>query len=343
MTISSPGPVLEATEPSAIHQRLDAFKYPVSTLPNEIVSEIFLHFIPAYPACLSSTGLFSPTLLTHICHRWREVALTAPTLWRAIRLPPDLVLTQRVHLLHSWLQRSSFSPLSLHISLNSLRVEVDVLRTLLQHRVCWEFLKLYIQGDLHIIQGSSPLLHEFDLRLDESSLSPVSLLEAPLLRTAILSSYAAASVILPWEQLTSLTLQGVYPLECTPILRQTSSLVHCELKLVSDDTNAIQPDVNLPFLESLILVDDDGAEETEYLGTFIFPVLRKLKVPKVYIGTDPVTAFKSFVSKSGCKLQEVHITGERSTSEELYWNALPLVPKITFEVQDEGDGKSEED
>ncbi|KAF7376699.1 F-box domain-containing protein [Mycena sanguinolenta] len=42
-------------------ERLDAYKYPVLTLSNEVISEIFVHFLPVYP---SATGLASPTTLT---------------------------------------------------------------------------------------------------------------------------------------------------------------------------------------------------------------------------------------------------------------------------------------
>ncbi|KAJ7088210.1 hypothetical protein C8R43DRAFT_939231, partial [Mycena crocata] len=66
---------------SAIQGRLDAYRYPVLTVPNELVSDIFLQFLPAYPDCPSMSGLFSPTLLTHICRKWREIALTTPSLW----------------------------------------------------------------------------------------------------------------------------------------------------------------------------------------------------------------------------------------------------------------------
>jgi hypothetical protein len=52
-------------------ERLDSYKYPVLRLPNEIVSEIFMHFLPAYSLFPQLTGLFSPTLLPHICHTWR--------------------------------------------------------------------------------------------------------------------------------------------------------------------------------------------------------------------------------------------------------------------------------
>ncbi|KAJ7917678.1 hypothetical protein B0H13DRAFT_2657737, partial [Mycena leptocephala] len=36
-------------EKTQAQERLDSYKYPVLTLPNEIVSEIFIHFLPPYP------------------------------------------------------------------------------------------------------------------------------------------------------------------------------------------------------------------------------------------------------------------------------------------------------
>ncbi|KAJ7899655.1 hypothetical protein B0H13DRAFT_1528413, partial [Mycena leptocephala] len=59
----------------------DSYKYPVLTLPKETVSEIFMHVLPAYPSFPPLTGFLSPTLLTHICRTWREIALSIPALW----------------------------------------------------------------------------------------------------------------------------------------------------------------------------------------------------------------------------------------------------------------------
>ncbi|KAJ6481847.1 hypothetical protein C8R45DRAFT_313381 [Mycena sanguinolenta] len=72
-------------EQDIAQQRIDSFKYyPVLTLPNEIISEIFLHFLPAYPAYPPLFGTPSPTSLTQICRKWRGLALATPGLWRAI-------------------------------------------------------------------------------------------------------------------------------------------------------------------------------------------------------------------------------------------------------------------
>ncbi|KAJ6457789.1 hypothetical protein C8R47DRAFT_169699 [Mycena vitilis] len=67
--------------------RLDAYTYPVLTLPNEITSEIYVHFLPIYPECPSPIGLLSPYLSCQICRKWRDIAFSTPALWRAISLP----------------------------------------------------------------------------------------------------------------------------------------------------------------------------------------------------------------------------------------------------------------
>ncbi len=56
---------LKAERQLAQH-RLDAYTYPVLTLPNEIVSEIFVHFLPLYPNCAPLIGSRSPYQLCQI-------------------------------------------------------------------------------------------------------------------------------------------------------------------------------------------------------------------------------------------------------------------------------------
>ncbi|KAJ7903835.1 hypothetical protein B0H13DRAFT_2025532, partial [Mycena leptocephala] len=101
------------TEKTEVQGRLDSYIYPVLTLPNEIVSEIFVHFVPPYPQRPPLTGILSPNTLARICRQWREVALATPALWRAIRLSDDrIVLERQRHIADTWLSRSRFCPLS---------------------------------------------------------------------------------------------------------------------------------------------------------------------------------------------------------------------------------------
>ncbi|KAJ6547041.1 hypothetical protein B0H19DRAFT_1163640 [Mycena capillaripes] len=292
------------TEKALARERLDSYKYPVSTLPNEIISEIFLHFLPAYPLCPPLTGPFSPTSLTHICRKWREIALATPALWRAIRISRTHIvpLTRQEMIFNIWLSRSRGCPLSIHIIEDNFIYEI--ITTAVLHRARWEHIILKISPvHLPVIDGPMPLLRHIDLYFEDYPPTPmeaVAFRESPLLRTAILDDVAASLVILPWAQLTSLTLTRVYPHECIPILTQTSNLVNCKLSLYASDSDSL-PDVGLPCLKSLVLDDPGPFPVTGYFETFIVPALRHLQIPEEFLGSNPINSLASFISKSGCK------------------------------------------
>jgi hypothetical protein len=238
-------------------ERLDSYKYPVLTLPNEIVSDIFMHFLPDYTLFPALIGLLSPTLLTHICRRWREIAISTPALWSAIKsYPGDIPLD--MHHINTWLNRSRCCPLSLQFGGGDPRLDItQVLKTVILHRARWEHLDLYLPpSHLPIINGPMPLLRHLDLFLsDPPGTAPevFAFREVPLLRTVVLNHDAALSIILPWAQLTSLTLVSILPRDCDPILQQTSNLVRCELQLegMYRDNDQPRPDIALPYLELL--------------------------------------------------------------------------------------------
>ncbi|KAJ7501684.1 hypothetical protein B0H11DRAFT_1679953, partial [Mycena galericulata] len=90
---------------------------PILGLPHEMLAEIFYNFLPIYPMCSGLVGLQSPTLLSHVCRRWRNIALSLPRLWRAIKL--HIVREphpQQLDLLRTWLGRSGDHLLSIEIS-----------------------------------------------------------------------------------------------------------------------------------------------------------------------------------------------------------------------------------
>ncbi|KAJ7493387.1 hypothetical protein B0H11DRAFT_2228163 [Mycena galericulata] len=73
--------------------KLNAYRYPVLTLPTEIVSTIF---------CLSET---SPSALSQICSSWRVIAHQTHKLWTSVRIK----LTSSggsADILDAWMQRS---------------------------------------------------------------------------------------------------------------------------------------------------------------------------------------------------------------------------------------------
>ncbi|KAJ7882302.1 hypothetical protein B0H13DRAFT_1629547 [Mycena leptocephala] len=320
-----------------VQERLESYKYPVLQLPNEIVAEIFMHFLPIYPLCPPFAGLLSPTVLTHICRKWRDIALTTPDLWRAISLSDRRGTSITPADLSEVLSRSGCCPLSIAMDDNDYEFLVtleDVFSAVVAHRERWQYLQLYIcLSDFPTIKGKLPLLHHVDLTFEDNA--PVIVLdEAPLLRTAILTALDLSNVILPWSQLTSLTLERLGPDTYVLILHQTSNLMHCELNLYDWDYDASNPppDVTLPCLESLSLIDREGPLPG-YLNTFVVPVLRSLYMREPSLEPNPIPSLVSFISKSGCKLHDVHIATNIPEHETFYRKAFPLIKKFSFDLR----------
>ncbi|KAF7343915.1 F-box domain-containing protein [Mycena venus] len=320
------------TEQEVVQERLDSYKYPVFTLPNEIISEIFVHFLPTYPDPSPLVGIFSPTTLTHICRRWRGVALATPMLWRAIKLRgPIIPFERQAQIYNLWIRRSGSLPLSVVMLNDRFAISSEMIATLIVHRARWEHLKLCLHSlSYPMIDGPMPLLRHLDLSA-KKVFEDVTFHEVPLLRTVILTGFLDARITLPWVQLTSLTLNHVSSGQCVTILQQTTNLVHCHLYLwmYVDSEVFERSNITLLYLESLTfnpLCDP----VTESLNCFIVPALRTLEIPESLLDTSSINSLKSFITKSRCSLQNVCITGQRTIHEDSYRMAFPSVPNFSF-------------
>ncbi|KAJ7150057.1 hypothetical protein C8R43DRAFT_951612 [Mycena crocata] len=316
-----------------VQKRLDSYTYPVLTLPNEITSEIFLHFLPVYPLAAPLAGLLSPTLLTHVCRHWRDIAHAMPALWRAI----SMTFTESSdyepfnNLLHPWMNRSRFYPISLFIKGG---VDYDdpaqCMETLASHRARWEYLEL-ARADSDILRflcDPMPSLRHLDMSFGEYH-SRITLGAAPLLRSVKAITSPDTAIILPWSQLTSLVLLSIYPSQATAILQQTTSIVHCEISFVCFGP-VQKPDVELPFLQSFILIDEDDIQPP-FLYSLILPALRTLEISHLDLGTPPFDVLRAFISKSGCTLRDLRIIGEAPIwGTNAYRTTFPTIPKISF-------------
>ncbi|KAF8217845.1 hypothetical protein K438DRAFT_1795743 [Mycena galopus ATCC 62051] len=321
-------------------KRLDAYTYPVLTLPNEIISEIFINFLPIYPRYPSFAGLDSPTLLTQICRQWRQIAVATLELWRVISFPDDsdsATFAQHLDLCRIWLTRSCSFPLAIRLDSHTLRAShiSQVLETITPHRARLERLDLNLSpSHISVLEGGPlPLLRHLDLTLLDDTV--VTLSQAPLLRSITLSALIPLEVTLPWAQLTALTLNFVHRREYVAILRQTTSLVHCELGIVlhGDDDPAPKHGIDLPCLESLALFmhTSNPPAEQPPLDDFITPALRSLRFVESCIGPQPIDRLSAFISRSDCKLDEVGVIVRRLASEDSYSAAFPSIRRFFFE------------
>ncbi|KAK7014302.1 F-box domain-containing protein [Favolaschia claudopus] len=301
--------VLRKTRRAAL-ERLNSYTYPLSTLPNELIGEIFLCFLPPYPQPPPLVGRLSPMCLTQVCSQWRDISLTTPSLWRAIDLTERDWLPgaeAAVSLADLWMQRS---------------------------------------GELRMLQGPLPMLRSLSIRFVSSSAmsrsdAVVPLQNLPLLSTVVLDDLRIPHVALPWSQMTSITLMCIYSTHCASILRQTPHLVHCTLQLwVSHEPQGDFVDLAVPRLEALIFKADSRVD-VDFFRCLVTPALLRLELPEGFLAIsacDPIESLATFISRSACHLRELQITDSYS-SEGAYRHAFPSIATIV--VDKDGDYDSD--
>ncbi|KAJ7701632.1 hypothetical protein B0H16DRAFT_1902625 [Mycena metata] len=332
-------------ENDILQGRLNAYTCPVFTLPNEIVSEIFVHFLPVYPEPPPMIGRSSPNILGRICREWRDIALSTPALWRGITLSlgNGKRFDQKLRLLETWLQRSGSCLLSIHMNLD---VYPDPTRTkmldsftdtIAAHRARWEYFRFY--SSTHPFPSvTAPL--PFLRALAMGSVNPIvkpnidsltqALHAAPLLQDVDILPWREHYICLyPWSQLTRFTAHSILPHICVDILARAHNLTYCYLFICaeSDEVTEISQNVTHRNLSSLILrgyVPDDMP--WKFLDVLTLPALQKLEIGELLLLREDHIA--SLISRSRCNIQELYIRQLQPSSLDSYRLALPTVGSI---------------
>ncbi|KAJ7507066.1 hypothetical protein B0H11DRAFT_1970080 [Mycena galericulata] len=343
-------------ERDLLQGRLDAYTYPVLTLPNEIVAEIFVHFLPVYPDCPPVLGPRSPIALSQICRKWRETALCTPLLWRAFEVnvdPEESDCDHILSLLGPWLERSGSCPLSIMIQVESDGVEQKValalFKAILPYCARWEHLNLKTPPlrppeDNPSIE-TLPLLRTLTINLltqfaeanETDSAHNFAWHKAPQLRrVSLMFSYGPFdAVILPWAQLTVLTVFALRPHQCVAILNQAVNLVHCRVRIFYDPPENLifdlsQTSITLRHLKTLTL-SAISTPSPGFLDVLTLPALRILRIAEPFIWPNPIPTLASFVSRSGCTLEQLSVTEATLSERGSFRSALPSIASFRFQ------------
>lgn len=228
-------------EEDMVQSRLDAYTYPVLTLPNEVVSEIFIRCLPVYPRRSLAGPLSSILLLGHVCRQWREITLATPSLWRAVAVRLDSKNEKlALGLLENHLNLSGSCPLSIKFYVRTRRTHPPAtafVQMIAPHCARWEHLSIYYtpSTSLRSIAGPLPLLRSLtvhaglDFSLEQDATITSAFRTAPLLRKVSLQQYPRVhSSMLPWSQLTVLSVRCLDPNQGAAILIVAVNLVTCK-------------------------------------------------------------------------------------------------------------------
>ncbi|KAJ7778785.1 hypothetical protein DFH07DRAFT_539901 [Mycena maculata] len=315
-------------------QVLDTYRYPVLMLPPEMTSEIFTCFLSQFPQRPRLVGPLSPSFLCQICHAWREVALSTPTLWNAMALTlndPDLFPNQ-LCLLEAWLDRSGMCPLSIEFECDLVGTSTaPLVETIVRHASRWEDVNLRLPYEvLHLIRGVMP-------RLRDVTIAPSNVLEqtTPVLEiftqarslraVTLLTFFNPFCITLPWSQLTALSTESIFDSEAAVILRHTAALEECDLTLnlilLSEPIPAIPPLLHLRSLKIWPFEGDPEGPHTHLIPALTLPALETISLFEPYLGTDPIATI-SALRPQGYP-QQIEIYSYSAEDRDVYTAAFP--------------------
>ena len=317
----------EEAEAIRIRDACRALLSPIHGLPFELLSVIFLFCLPD-DLFIMPKKRQGPLLLTQVCSWWRTIALSTPELWSSLRVVYHIKSRGKDRLkeidrivapsMGLWLSRSS--PLPLSISVEGVAMKQSILDVLFYHSTRCRHLELksiHCWSGLQIPNGNFPILerlHVYSI-VRQTRLVSSMFAVAPELHEVYWEDGSEDSpglrLSLPWAQLKHLTL-GAGKAMATSVGMLLDTLASCPLLEYINVTvrgiHGVPPrnHILLPNVSSLTLkalsLNDDYTPMFTYLTT---PRLRELTC--VFGLAWPSHVFLSFVNRSGCALDSVHL------------------------------------
>ncbi|KAJ7119862.1 hypothetical protein C8R44DRAFT_853865 [Mycena epipterygia] len=311
---------------------------PVNKLSAELLVEIFL--LVSMPG--EKTSSVAGTLtVSQVSAYWRKIAVTTPRLWtNFLRLDVKVKPTDAyLQILKLWLDRSS--PLPIPISVTSSLPSDDIaplMETLTSGANRWGDLTLKVKS-LASLPAVAPCALEkltsihFWMPPEPGTSASTMFLNALGLRKATL--YQSDLVLLPWKQLTELTMAietSSEPTKCLKILKHCANLLRLNLRWYNIPRESeVIPDLSpivLPHLATIQLTKPSPL----FLQHLTLPGLRELFLDDLPDSESewPLT-FTQFQRRSPV-ITHLFIYGSQMTSAQLatVLRNSPLVQRLVL-------------
>lgn len=318
---------------------------PFRRLPTELIVEIFLHY-RMKPHHLKHNSV--PWTLSHICHRWRIIALNMPTLWSdlpSMRLGSmeKHHLKRRIASLSTLLTRSGNYGLTFHLAKTATATLDDAVLTMLfEHSERWASVSLFISEDVcaHFakIKGRISSLRSLNLLLTRTGHLHVDMFEiAPKLREVTLGSLTWPGIVkLPWNQLTSFTEDASRTDHIVAVFKSAAESLQ-KLNFITDqswalfDGSAVIRPTTLPNLTCLALQTPFETGLRSILDSLTVPALQEL-VLKIFTMQPLTTDALNLINRSRCMLRNLVIYTSPSQNIEPILKATPTL--TTLDIND---------
>ncbi|PPQ97307.1 hypothetical protein CVT26_006653 [Gymnopilus dilepis] len=316
---------------SATHPLNLASRGSFDSLPVEIASIVFMHYIHSCYEPQEEKEPHRSLMLGKISRRWRQIAWSTPNLWTQLTIHPRHATSQtHVELAEEWLSRSGALPLWIvcisrcfHDEEPGRALYGQMLEVFSRYSDRWYSLSLCMDflplKELGILPRSPSMLHHLSLEAEWSSHDHSYVLHHPKI-TAFSNcspknvTIRCLTVALDWTLVTELTLDLVDISEVLAVLESAPNVFTCTLEEVSYQGANILPIrthgvVICPLLESLtISFADDFLSATEiFCSRVSLPALKHLSLEGNDLRTEelPVDNLLFFLKQSSCSLESL--------------------------------------
>ncbi|KAJ7623724.1 hypothetical protein FB45DRAFT_1061602 [Roridomyces roridus] len=299
------------------HQQHKAIMSPLRRMPPEILANIFLYTLPSSSEIAHSSEsktTQSPWILGQICSRWREIALSASSLWSIIHVstkPNPLAMIQTQIDRARMLKIHYYSPKDGDSSPEILKF----FEFLSEHSARWEELNIHLTNSLapHMValKGRLPSLRRLWVRWNAASADAAieslkcfetcpSLKEIALARKDNVPQ--PLSVLFPATQLTTYRVRCPWKTH-RDILRRASNIVEAKISVPSSDEPWSVPEViDMTLLQRLYV---SPSNVLEYLRAPALTGIVCVESQENSIWRD----LDSFCIRSSCTLKQLCIEG----------------------------------
>ncbi|KAJ7609807.1 hypothetical protein FB45DRAFT_943028 [Roridomyces roridus] len=308
--------------------------YPLETIPDDIVREIFLQSLPAHGS-VQPSRYSVPLVLAQICARWREVSLGTVQLWNSV----DFTLPHSegiVQLLHTWFRRAKAHPISLTVRCPRACVVLPAGLIPLIETYAPQFSTLALSVPssqwaefVSSFSGPFPALRHLSLHiqtqpgyLNRTETFPAFSDMPQLEELHIHTMTSFSSLRLCSKTLSTLKLLGPIDVEeFEEIFRSLPNLRHLSLPHVRMRAPS-PPAITHPLpLESLCL------SAALYLDAVTLPHLRNLDV--VLHNLPAITALCNLISRSGCTLVDLTLCVTQYITDAALNEVFQTIPSLT--------------
>ncbi|KAJ7230273.1 hypothetical protein GGX14DRAFT_410330, partial [Mycena pura] len=300
-------------------QRNHAILSPLRRIPPEVLAEVFLWSLP--PSYVDyERGRYdvkeSPWVLTHVCSRWRAIALSTSSLWSCIVIAyspeNDSSSAYPLPLVKAHIQRSRQLAVTFHsCETSDWEPQVEVFQCLAQHCGRWVELDMLVTSQLlpllSGLRGQIPCLRKLYLEWDDSESHPgmqsIDCFETAcsLVDLSIMPRHIPINILLPVHQLNRYAMTAPWGAHQS-FLTLASNLV--EAWIVVDDQRWPEPSpITLPFLRRL------SVSEPEVLDYITVPTLEEIALYVDGNDLDFQRRLASLLHRSSCPMQRLCLHG----------------------------------